>query len=121
MAKIEVDEEDFQKSQALRQTVAKLWANPTARKKLQEAEKVLNPNIATEDDIVKPYVEKLDATQKQLNEYIEQQKKEKEEAEQKRAIDTIQARMAAGKAQLKKEGYTDEGIKAIEDLMNAEG
>src|SRR5882724_7835257 len=47
MAKIEVDEEEHNRNVALRNVAAKIVANPAARRKLEEAQKLIDPNAAT--------------------------------------------------------------------------
>ena len=47
MAKIEVDEAEFNQMVALRGVAAKIVANPAARRQLEAAHKLVDPNAAT--------------------------------------------------------------------------
>lgn len=122
MPMVEVDEEDLRKNTQLRTTLTAIMANPESRKKLLEAHKIVNPTAPV------PELEqsaKLDGAigelKKTVTDFISEQKQTKAtetaQAEQAKIEDRIQR----GFKKLRESGVTDDGIKEVEKLMQAEG
>lgn len=119
---IEVTEEEFRKSKELREQVQALLAHPKARRKVLEARRELDPKVPIPElDAPDPIDEKLNPFAKQLADF----KKEVDERESKREQDAriadIVAKKDRGISQLRGEGWNDEGIKAVEKIMEDQG
>src|SRR5574337_1263076 len=100
MPKIEVEESDFLSGKAVVDVVAKMMSNPAARRKVQEARKLVDPNaVIPEIDAAKPYEEKLDALAKALDEEKAARLKEKEEREASEKQGELKSRWSKGQAQ----------------------
>lgn len=96
--------EQYQQAAGL---VKKLYDSPKTRGKFLEAVKTLNPDayIPQVDD-VNPIVEQIKAVDKRITDFIEGQNKGKRDAE-----------LSEARAALRAQGYQEEGIKKIEELM----
>jgi hypothetical protein len=122
MPKIEVDEAEWNQRQALFNVAQKIAAKPESRKLLEQAhklvdEKALTPTLDAEErqmgpvkDLEKKLQEKLDA--------IEARDAEREKSAR---ISDIARSQAEGLARLRRAGYTDEGVAAVQKLMDDKG
>lgn len=119
---VEVDEEQLLQSQRLRATVEKIMADPKARVLVEQAHKLVDANAKTPTlDAQKTANEPLEAIQKQVSDFIAAQTKASEDAATKRKLDEIEAKKTSGLAQLRANGWTDEGIKGVEKIMEEQG
>lgn len=119
---IEVDEAEWNRSQALTAVASKIVANPAARRRLEEAHKLVDPNAATPMlDQDKLQNEPINALKTELSDQIAALKKEREDERREQTLVTIADKQTKAIAGLRRQGYTDEGVKAIENLMTAKG
>lgn len=119
---IEVDEEAFLRSEQLRSTVEKMLAHPKARRKILEARKEFEPNaVIPELDNAKPVEDAVSTITKQFEDFKKSQEEKETKAEQDKKFGDLNARFASGRAALKKQKWTEEGIKALEELMEKNG
>ena len=122
MAVIEVDEAEFASLKRVRDTVAKIATTPEAKKLLQKAHKLVDPNAVTPD---------LDADEAKVKETTEWQKKFEEleskiaakdaEREKNESLAALNSKFEAGRAALREQRYTKEGIDAVEKFMQERG
>jgi len=123
MPQIEVDESEFLRSKQAREFVEAIYKNPKARRKLLEAQKEVKPDdpAVKELDQPDPNEQRFSALEKELAE----ERKARHEAEEKRErdekISTLQRQKTEGIAQLRSRGWTDEGLKGVEDIMEKKG
>lgn len=123
MAKIvEVDEAEYNQMVALRQVASKMVSKPESRRLLEQAQKLVNPNAAT------PMLDQeaaqnapIKEMEKNLSEQIAALKKEREDEKRKSTLAAIAARQNEAFARLRRAGYTDEGIAAVQKLMETKG
>ena len=118
MALVEVDESQWTALRGIAGTVEKMLANPKTRRKILEAQKEVNPNVAIpEIDEVNRGMERYAELQAKID---EQNKKlvdwESKQAERERRLE-LEGRWRGGQGKLRKAGWTDEGITAVEKLM----
>ncbi len=123
MPKIELDEEEVRRLAGLEKTVSTLWANPKARLLIQQAQKLVDPNAKTPDlDQQAQVMAPVEEVRKEFREYIAKTEAKEAEAEKTRTLNQIKQRHDEGIAVLRREHkYTDEGIKAVEALMEEKG
>ena len=122
MPRVEVDEEDYNRLVALRGVATKIVANPAARKKLEEAQKMVDPSAATPAlDAEAQTLGPINALRDELTKKLDDLTKGQEERERQSRINEIAGKQATDKAQLRKDGYTDEGLTAIEKIMTDKG
>lgn len=124
----ELDEAEFARYQALKQNapvvamVEQIMGNPNARKKLLEARKAVDPNAAIPElDAAKPIEEAVSGIREEFATIRKELADEKAEREKERSLATLNANWSKGQAKLRAAGYTEDGIKAIEKLMEEQG
>jgi len=122
MPTVEIDELEFQQNKTLRDTITKMMANPKSKRKLLEAEKILNPEKKIpEIDDPNPTEEALKAQSKAFEDY----KKEQEEREAKRdtedKIRSLKAQKDEGISKLRRDGWMKEAIEEVEKIMDDKG
>jgi hypothetical protein len=119
---VEVDEAEYNQMVALRGVASKIVANPAARRQLEQAHKLVDPNASTpllDQDRLQN--EPLTALKTELQAKIDKLEKEREDERREQTLAAIASRQTADFSKLRKEGYTDEGIAAIQKLMEDEG
>jgi hypothetical protein len=92
-------------------------SKPETRREFEKMAKKLRPEITTTDDLAEQYAapiaEKLEATNKRLDDWLASQETEKTEAAQRVADEARDA--AFGR--LRADGFTDEGLEKIKGIM----
>lgn len=123
MAKmVELDEAEYNNLIALRGVASKIVGNPTARRLLEQAQKTVDPNAATPMlDQDKLQNEPLNALKVEMQAKIDALEKERADEKRETTLAAIAERQTADFAKLRKQGYTDEGIAALQKLMEEEG
>lgn len=122
MAKIEVDEAEYNQMVALRGVASKIVANPAARKRLEEAQKLVDPNAPTPMlDAEAAQLAPINAAKAELEARIDKFEKERQDEKREQTLAAIADKQSKAIAQLRRQGYTDEGVSAIEKLMETKG
>lgn len=123
MAKIEIDEAEYNRLAALHGIASKIVANPAARRRLEEAQKLVDPNAPTPFlDQERTQLEPINALKTELSTEIAALKKEREDEKRENTLARIAADQEKGFRRLKTEHrYTDEGVEAIRKLMETKG
>jgi hypothetical protein len=120
MPKIEVDEAEYNQMAALRGIASKIVGKPEARKLLEQAHKMVDPNASTptlDDEANSP----VKAMEKSFNERIAAMEKARDDEKREQTLAAIAERQATGIAKLRRSGYTDEGVAAVQKLMDTKG
>lgn len=119
---VEVTEEEYARDQALRSTVAKILADPKAKLLVQQAQKIVDPNARTPElDQQNAIKEPVSAIEKQMSDFLAEQRKDRDEREARDKVAKLSGEIEAGKAKLRREGWTDEGLAAVDKLMTERG
>lgn len=123
MAKtIEVDEEQFLNDQKLRQTVSKIMANPKAAKLVEQAYKEVDPKAPTPRlDAEAVQNETVDTDKKSLAELQKQIADDNAESEKNAKLTALNNKVESGLSKLRREGWTEEGIKGVQAIMDEHG
>lgn len=122
MPAVEIDEVELLRLRKQDATVHALLANPKAKRKIFEAYKEHDPNaripeLEIEEAARAPVVE----LQKQVQTLTK--KIEDDEAERKKnaSLTALNGNIEKGKAKLRKDGWTDEGLAALDKVMEERG
>ncbi|PWU21820.1 MAG: hypothetical protein C5B50_00625 [Verrucomicrobia bacterium] len=120
---IEVDEVAYQQQQSALATLAGILKKPGARKLLQQAQKEAFPDLPIPElDAAKPLHDEISGLKQSLADVqakIDAEKAEQKAEEQRRQLKST---YEAGRETLRKNHrYTPEGIKKIEEMMEAKG
>lgn len=122
MAMREVDETEFLNSQTVIRTVNAMMSDPKARKLVQQAQKIVNPNVVIPElDAAAPVLEEVTALRAENASILARMNAEKEERENRERVATFTASWESKKSALRQRGYTEEGITAIEALAEERG
>src|ERR1700688_144838 len=110
MAKVvEVDEAEYNQMVALRGVASKIVANPAARRQLEAAHKLVDPNAATPLlDADAAQMAPVTAMQKKFDDEIAALKKERDDEKREGTLAAIAGKQEAAFKRLRVEGrYTD--------------
>ncbi len=123
MAKvIEVDETEFQNGQQTIAAVRKLMAHPKASLLIEEARKLVEPDAPTprldQHKQVNEPIEKLHEEIKTLKKQLEDDKAENEKNSK---LSALAKKVEEGNAALLREGWTKDGLKALDEFREKEG
>jgi len=123
MAKlVEVDEEAFLNNEKLRKTVATIMAHPKAKLLVQQAHKLVDPNASTPDlDAQTSLDEPIGALKQELAEMRKQAAEDKADRERQERINALKSTVEREIAELRSEGWQDEGLKAVQEVMDTKG
>src|ERR1700719_3801302 len=109
MPKIEVDEEQVRQDAKLRETVAKMLADPQAKRLVQQAHKLVDPNAVTPDldreEAIKEPVGKLEEKLNTLQKSIDDDKSAREA---KAKLDALSTSIESGLDALRRQGWQKE-------------
>ncbi len=120
--KYEISETEFLQNQQLRKTIGTLLGNPKSKLLIQQAQRVIDPNVAAPELDAEA---KISAPVEALTKQITDLKADIESREQKRAqeatLGSLKARQEQGFSQLAREKWTQAGIDGIKKLMEEKG
>jgi len=120
---IEVDEDTYNRQQAVMATLTKVAQHPKAKLLLQQAHREVDPQaIAPDLDRDKAENEKVSALQKEFADYKAEQEKLRAKELQDRSLAEMTAKIEGGLARLKRDyRLTDEGVAHVRKIMEDEG
>ena len=122
MPMVEVDELQLQQSNRLKQTMETWLRNPKAKRKILEAQKLVDPKAdIPELDEVDPVEEIRASTAKEIADLKKELADKDAARERDGRIAQLQAMKDSGIKKLREGRYTDEGIKAVEKIMEEKG
>lgn len=123
MAKIEVDEAEYNRMAALSSAAQKIAGNKEALKHLERAHKMVEPSARTPNlDAEQETLAPVNALKTELSEQIAAIKKEREDEKRDATLASIAGKQEAAFNRLKTQGhYTDEGVEAVRKLMETKG
>jgi|SRR5215469_3896730 len=123
MAKIEVDEEQYNLGMRTLQTMRKIASNPKNARALEAMHKEVDPNVATPlADADKVANTRVEALEKQIAEMEKKHDDERKKDEEERAQGLLRSKWETGRQKLRDQGYSETAIEKIEkEIMEKEG
>ena len=122
MPKVEVDEDELVASRKLTSLVSAMMKNPKAKLKLQEAVKEHDPSYVTPElDSQRAVQEPIDELRKELAAERKAREDEKAEREKQEKLRALDGQVESGFAQLRRDGYTQEGLAEVRKIMDEKG
>jgi len=122
MAAVEIDEVELLRLRKQDSTVHALLANPKAKRKIFEAYREADPNVRIPEleieEAARAPVQKLEQTVADLQKQIADDRAEREKNAK---LGSLHGTIEQGKAELRRAGWTDEGIAAVEKVMEEKG
>lgn len=122
MALVELDEMEVARLRQIEQVAGKMMRDPKAKKLLEMAHKQVDPNAITpaldqERQIQEPVNAALERV-KDLEAKLQTERDEREKAEK---LSVLNKTINDGFAELRKQGWQEDGIKAVDALMQEKG
>ena len=122
MASIEIDEVELLRLRKQDQTVHALMQNPKSKRKIFEAYKEHDPNARIPElEMEEAARAPVNALEKEMSDLKKQIADDKAEREKNAKLNSLTGSIEQGKAELRRNGWTDEGIEAVEKLMEEKG
>ncbi len=122
MSKIEIDETELANLKRVNDVAALIGKNPKARALLQEAVALAAPDEAGPEHRIREEVSaRVGGIEKKIDEFLDAQKTDREEQKAAEATRELERRWSDGRRQARDAGYTDEGLKSLEDFMEQNG
>ena len=122
MARVEVDEAEYEARGRVAQTIQQMMANPAARRKILEAQKIVAPDqVIPEIDAAEPLREEIKGVRDSFNDLRAEMAKDREARAEAERTASLRMQWQSGRSKLLQNGYTDEGIAAVEKFMEDKG
>ena len=123
MAKIEVDEEQWNVGQRTLATMRKIAANPKNARALEAMHKEVDPNVATPlADADKVAGERVSALEKQIADLKKETEDARKKDEEERAQGLLKSKWASGRQKLLDQGFSEAAVDKIEkEIMEKHG
>ena len=119
---VEVDEVQLQQSHKLKQTVENWLKNPKAKRKILEAQKLVDSKADIPELDEPDPIEALRAeSTKEIADLKKQIEEDKANRERDGRLAQLQTLKDNGIKKLREQRYTDDGIKAVEKIMEEKG
>jgi Skp family chaperone for outer membrane proteins len=118
----EIDETELLQLRQLQGIARKMAQNPKAAKLFEQAHKEIDPNAVTPHiDRDKAISEPMEAALKKIADLEAKLQKDAEDRDQNTKLSDLNRKVEDGFAQLKKDGWQDEGLKLVDTLMKEKG
>lgn len=122
MPQVEVDENELLQLRQLSGVASRMIQNPQAKRLLEQAHKMVDPNAVTplldqEAAIMSP----IEEIRKEFADFKAETAKEKAEREKAEKLGAIDRQIEEGVSQLQRDGWQEDGIKMVRDLMDERG
>lgn len=120
--KVEIDESELTQLSTLRNVIGAINKHPKAGVLLEEAHKLVNPEAKTPRlDQLKETTAPVEDLKKQITD-LEKRLADKDAENEKNAkLAQLQTKIDAGHAKLRQEGWTEDGLKALDAFREKEG
>lgn len=122
MANVEIDETEYVRAQSLTRLAKNIMAHPDAKKLLQRAHKLVDPNAVTPDLDAEAAVDsKVASVAEELKALKAERAAEKEAAEREKVVSKVTQSVEKGFDTLRRQGWTEDGINGVRSLMEEKG
>ncbi len=119
---VEVDEHQLNNLRNTAKIVQTLLQNPKTRGKVLSAYKEAHPTAhVPEIDGQAPVYQRIDNIEKAVVNFINESKAQNQKKEVDQQISSLRADQEKGRKLLREKGYTDEGIKKLEEFRDTKG
>ena len=122
MPKVEIEESELANLKRVNDVAALIGKNPKARALLQEAVALAAPDeVGPEHRIRTEVSEQVSGLSKKLDDFLAAQVSERDERKADEAKRDIEQRWVSSRRKALDSGYTEEGMKGLEDFMEKNG
>jgi hypothetical protein len=122
MPKVEIDEEELRSLQTMKGVLGKIAADPKRKAQLEQLHKAVDPNVPTPTtDQFKPIQEAVESVTKTISDFEKRQTEKEEKAAADLKLNALKSQMDGGLADLKRQGWFDDGIAKVKEIMESRG
>lgn len=122
MPEVMIDESELENYKSLTGFIQKALANPKTRESILRAQKTLNPDASIPElDAAEPLRNELTAMREEMKTFREETLREKQDRDQAEKMSKMSQKWEQGRDRVRAQGYSEDGIKAVEALMENEG
>lgn len=123
MAKVEVDEEQWNASQRTLATMRRIASDPQRARRLEALHKETEPTVSTPlADADRVANERVNKLEEQLSEFRKSSEEQRKKDEEERAQGLLKGQWESGRQKLRDQGFTDAAIEKIEkEIMEPKG
>lgn len=122
MPLVEVDSGELDAHRRVTDTMRQLLSNPKTRREVLKLQKELNPNLVIPElDAAAPVQDALTAMDVKFSELAKRLDTDAEERAKEKRLAQLQSEWDKGRSLLRSQGYTDEGLAAVEKFMEEKG
>ena len=122
MAAVEIDEVELLRLRKQDSTVHALMQNPKAKRKIFEAYKEHDPNARIPElEMEEAARAPVSALEKQVADLSKQIADDKADREKNAKLNSLSSTIDQGKMKLRRAGWTDEGLEALDKVMEEKG
>lgn len=122
MPKVEIDEAEFLRLQGLNNFAHKILQHPEGGKLLEKAAKAVEPTFKTPRlDAEAQAAAPVKTVQEELAAFRKEIADEREANQRNMTLNSLKAQRDDGLAALRRQGWTEEGLKGVETLMETKG
>jgi hypothetical protein len=123
VAKVEIDEAEYNRLAALGAVASRIVKNPAALRRLEEAHKIVEPNAPTPAlDAFHAQNKPIDDAKSELAAEIKALREEREAEKREANLQALAGKQERAFAKLKRDHrYTDEGVAAVRKFMEDNG
>lgn len=119
---IEIDETQLASLQKTAKSVQAMLKNPKTRMQVLQAYKENHPDEAVPElDAAAPYTERMNRLETAVIDFMKKQEEDREKDKIETRLEEIRRQAERGREILKSRGYTEDGIKAIEEFRDKKG
>lgn len=122
MAKVEIEESELAELRQVNTFVTAGLKNPKTRTQLLGVQKTLNPDaVIPEIDAAEGVMKSVKAVEDKVDAFMQKLTERDAQSEEQRRTASLQDKMSKGQDYLRGNGYNEDGVKKVEELMLAEG
>lgn len=119
---VEIDESELVRLNGLNNFAHKMLSHPEAGKLLEQAAKIVDPNTKTPRlDAAAHQIAPVKAVEDELAKLKKQIEDRDAEAARNQTLNALRTQRDSGISSLRSQGWTDEGIKGVEKIMEEKG
>lgn len=122
MPLVEIDDAELALYRSQRDTIAKMLANPDARRRVLEAQKLIMPDVPIPElDAAKPVLDAVASMRDEMSKFMKDQSEREAKRDEEAKLAKLKERWETGRSHAREQGYMEDGLSALEKFMEERG